>query len=72
MLSNCRQTTSSNHYSVGKTRPKSLLVFINPHGGKKRAKVVFEEKVAPLFDLAGITSHVIGKYASDGLVMIDL
>lgn len=45
-------------------RPKSLLVFINPHGGKKRAKLVFDEKVAPLFDLAGITSHVIGKHCS--------
>lgn len=42
-------------------RPKSLLVFINPFGGKKRAKKVFDEKVAGIFDLAGITSHVISK-----------
>ena len=41
-------------------RPKSVLVFINPHGGKKKAPKVYRDKVAPLFELAGITTDVIG------------
>ncbi len=42
-------------------RPKNLLVFINPHGGKRKAAKVYREKVAPLLDLAGITTDVIGE-----------
>uniref|UniRef100_A0A672KXN4 Ceramide kinase-like n=1 Tax=Sinocyclocheilus grahami TaxID=75366 RepID=A0A672KXN4_SINGR len=37
----------------------SLLVFINPFGGKKRGKQIFHSLVAPLFELAGISSHVV-------------
>lgn len=48
--------------SADTDRPKSLLVFINPYGGKKKAQKVFDEKVASVFDLAGITSHVISKF----------
>ncbi|XP_059153792.1 ceramide kinase-like [Physella acuta] len=40
-------------------RPKRLLVFINPFGGKKKAVKIFNEKVRPLFELAGIYSEVI-------------
>ncbi|XP_005097881.2 ceramide kinase [Aplysia californica] len=40
-------------------RPKRLLVFINPFGGKKKAPKIFDEKVRPLFELAGIYSEVI-------------
>lgn len=40
-------------------RPKSLLVYINPYGGKQRAKCVYEQKVAPLFRCAGIATDVI-------------
>ncbi|XP_062605315.1 ceramide kinase-like [Saccostrea cucullata] len=40
-------------------RPRSLLVFINPFGGKRRAPRVYEESVAPLLDLAKIKTHVI-------------
>ncbi|CAN9508287.1 unnamed protein product [Ophioblennius macclurei] len=40
-------------------RPKSLLVYINPYGGKRRGKQIFEQKVAPLFRRAGISTHVI-------------
>lgn len=43
-------------------RPKTLLVYINPYGGKRRAKCVYEHKVAPLFRCAGITTDVIGRY----------
>lgn len=42
-------------------RPKRLLVFINPFGGKKRAVKIFREKVQPLFEMAGIYSDVIGR-----------
>lgn len=38
-----------------------MLVFINPHGGKRKAAKVYREKVAPLLDLAGITTDVIGE-----------
>ncbi|XP_076133190.1 ceramide kinase [Alosa pseudoharengus] len=40
-------------------RPHRLLVFINPFGGKRRGKQIFHSLVAPLFELAGISSHVV-------------
>ncbi|KAL8164344.1 UNVERIFIED_CONTAM: hypothetical protein K2H54_049352, partial [Gekko kuhli] len=43
----------------GTTRPKSLLVFINPAGGRKKAVGIYQERVASLFALAGIHTHVI-------------
>lgn len=42
-------------------RPHRLLVFINPFGGKKKGRDIFHSLVAPLFELAGISSHVIGE-----------
>ena len=44
-------------------RPKSLLVFINPFGGKKKARKVYKDKVSPLFKLAGIDTDNIGEYS---------
>ncbi|XP_056305527.1 ceramide kinase family protein [Danio aesculapii] len=41
------------------SRPHRLLVFINPFGGKKRGKQIFHSLVSPLFELAGISSHVV-------------
>uniref|UniRef100_A0A3B1K246 Zgc:158263 n=1 Tax=Astyanax mexicanus TaxID=7994 RepID=A0A3B1K246_ASTMX len=41
------------------SRPHRLLVFINPYGGKKRAKEIYHSIAAPLFELAGISSHVV-------------
>uniref|UniRef100_A0A8C8ZDR0 Ceramide kinase n=1 Tax=Prolemur simus TaxID=1328070 RepID=A0A8C8ZDR0_PROSS len=43
------------------SRPKHLLVFINPFGGKGKGKRIYEQKVAPLFTLASITTDVIGE-----------
>lgn len=43
------------------SRPKHLLVFINPFGGKGHGKRIYERKVAPLFALASVTTEVIGK-----------
>lgn len=42
------------------SRPKRLLVYINPYGGKRKGKHIYELKVAPLFAQAGIRTHVIG------------
>ena len=41
-------------------RPKRLLVFLNPFGGKKLAKKIFQQRVVPLFSAAGI------EYALEG------
>ncbi|XP_075993109.1 ceramide kinase-like isoform X2 [Genypterus blacodes] len=40
-------------------RPKQLLVYINPYGGKQRGKQIYEQKVAPLFARAGVSTQVI-------------
>ena len=41
-------------------RPKKLLIFINPVGGRKQANKIYKEKVNPLFTLADIKQDVIG------------
>ncbi|XP_017295008.1 ceramide kinase isoform X1 [Kryptolebias marmoratus] len=41
------------------SRPKHLLIYINPYGGKRQGKRIYEQKVAPLFAHAGILTHVI-------------
>ncbi|XP_042308351.1 LOW QUALITY PROTEIN: ceramide kinase-like [Sceloporus undulatus] len=43
----------------GITRPRSLLIFINPVGGRKRAVEIYQNQVAPLFTLAGIYVQVV-------------
>lgn len=48
-------------YVSGPVRPNRLLVFINPFGGKKKGRKIYHSLVAPLFELAGISSHVVGK-----------
>lgn len=44
------------------SRPRRLLVYINPYGGKRQGKRIYEEKVAQLFAQAGIDTHVIGRF----------
>ena len=41
------------------TRPKHLLVFINPFGGHGTAKQIWETKIASIFKIAGIGCKVI-------------
>ncbi|XP_056131162.1 ceramide kinase family protein [Lampris incognitus] len=57
-------------------RPHRLLVFINPFGGKGRGRQIYHSLVAPLFELAGISSHVVvterANQARDHLLKKDL
>ncbi|CAH8275847.1 unnamed protein product [Arabidopsis lyrata] len=39
-------------------RPKKLLVFVNPFGGKKSARKIFQEEVKPLFEDANIQLEI--------------
>uniref|UniRef100_A0A8C4Y5T0 DAGKc domain-containing protein n=1 Tax=Gopherus evgoodei TaxID=1825980 RepID=A0A8C4Y5T0_9SAUR len=41
------------------TRPRKLLVFVNPVGGRCRASEIYRDRVAGLFALAGIQTEVI-------------
>ncbi len=43
-------------------RPRRLLVFINPHGGRGQAPALFYNTILPLFSLAGIETKVGGFY----------
>nr|XP_033815013.1 ceramide kinase isoform X2 [Geotrypetes seraphini] len=58
------------------SRPKHLLVYINPYGGKQQGKQIYEQKVAPLFSLASITTDVIvterADHAKDNLFEVNL
>ncbi|KAK8759044.1 hypothetical protein V5799_003322 [Amblyomma americanum] len=60
----------------GEKRPRKLLVFVNPFGGRKRAPVVYERKVAPIFQLAGISVELIttrySGHAKECLLEMDL
>lgn len=60
----------------GLNRPKKLLIFINPFGGKKQAPKIFKKKVAPLLHLAGIVAHVVvtqrANHAKDMLQELNL
>uniref|UniRef100_A0A7N4P2M5 Ceramide kinase n=1 Tax=Sarcophilus harrisii TaxID=9305 RepID=A0A7N4P2M5_SARHA len=57
-------------------RPKHLLVYINPFGGKRQGKRIYEQKVVPLFNLASITADVIvtehANHAKDSLFEINI
>lgn len=59
----------------GGRRPKDLLVFINPFGGRGQANQIYS-KVSPLFQLAGIRTQVIettrANHARDHLLYEDL
>ncbi|WZZ09293.1 hypothetical protein YC2023_095214 [Brassica napus] len=46
------------HYLDSLGRPKRLLVFVNPFGGKKSAIKIFEKEVKPLFEDADIQLDV--------------
>lgn len=41
-------------------RPKNAFIIINPIGGAKRGRQIYQKTVAPLFELAGIRTTVKG------------
>lgn len=61
--------------SSGVTRPKKLLVFVNPYGGKRKAESVFSNVASRLFKLAGVEVTVeitqYRNYAWEKLLSID-
>ncbi|KAM4696069.1 ceramide kinase-like [Rhinophrynus dorsalis] len=61
---------------TGAQRPKRLLVFINPFGGRGKASKIYSTKVCPLFQLAGIETDVIettrANHARDYIMENDL
>ncbi|XP_069501332.1 ceramide kinase-like isoform X2 [Ambystoma mexicanum] len=66
--------TVENQFTGGR-RPKELLVFINPFGGRGQAVRIYS-RVSPLFQLAGIRTKVIettrANHARDHILTEDL
>lgn len=50
-------------------RPKRLLVFVNPFGGKKSAVKIFAEQVKPLFEDAQIQFTIQGDFIHSLLLL---
>ncbi|OWF54541.1 ceramide kinase-like [Mizuhopecten yessoensis] len=44
---------------VVETRPNKLLVLMNPIGGKRQARTMYDTVMTPLFELANISCHLI-------------
>ncbi|CAH8840939.1 unnamed protein product [Trichobilharzia szidati] len=44
---------------INSSRPRNLLVFINPYGGAKKSQEIYANQVAPLFHIAKIQTKVI-------------
>ncbi|OQR73817.1 ceramide kinase-like, partial [Tropilaelaps mercedesae] len=40
-------------------RPRRLLIFINPFGGRRRARAIYNKKAAPVFQICGIKCKVV-------------
>uniref|UniRef100_A0A1I7SAB0 DAGKc domain-containing protein n=1 Tax=Bursaphelenchus xylophilus TaxID=6326 RepID=A0A1I7SAB0_BURXY len=40
-------------------RPKNIIVFINPYGGKGKAKQIYDKQVEPILELVGVNREVI-------------
>uniref|UniRef100_A0A3P8XYT7 DAGKc domain-containing protein n=1 Tax=Esox lucius TaxID=8010 RepID=A0A3P8XYT7_ESOLU len=59
--SQCQQwvQTINDQLSLLCSRPKRLLVYINPYSGKRLGKRIYEQRVAPLFAQASISTDVI-------------
>uniref|UniRef100_A0A803VXU5 Ceramide kinase n=1 Tax=Ficedula albicollis TaxID=59894 RepID=A0A803VXU5_FICAL len=74
----CNQWTQALKESLEmqKSRPKQLLVYINPYGGKRQGKRIYEQKVAPLFNLASISTDVVitehANHAKDNLFEVNI
>ncbi|KAL0962782.1 hypothetical protein UPYG_G00345370, partial [Umbra pygmaea] len=57
----CQQwvQTINDQLSLLRSRPKRLLVYINPFSGKQHGERIYEQKVAPLFSQSSISTDVI-------------
>ncbi|XP_056394620.1 ceramide kinase-like isoform X1 [Hyla sarda] len=70
------QAIQNKMFEPGHTRPKKLLVFINPYGGRGKASRIYYSKISPLFQLAGIKTDVIettrANHARDYIMDSDL
>ncbi|XP_075691444.1 ceramide kinase-like [Rhinoderma darwinii] len=53
------QAIQKKMFQIGHTRPRRLLVFINPYGGRGKASRIYYTEISHLFQLAGIETDVI-------------
>lgn len=57
--------------NVSSDRPKKLLIFVNPFGGKRKGPKLFRKKIVPLLKLAGIKyDYIETEYANHAKNMI--
>ena len=50
-----------------RTRPRKLKVVINPRSKKGKARLVYLQQVAPLFERAGIKADIMSKLKAERL-----
>nr|CAD7405412.1 unnamed protein product [Timema poppensis] len=50
--------TIHNYINSFTKRPKRIMVFVNPYGGKKKGLQIYEKRVMPLFELAGVHTTI--------------
>ncbi|KAJ8683458.1 hypothetical protein QAD02_019250 [Eretmocerus hayati] len=51
--------TLRNYITNLRHRPRKILLFVNPFGGKKKGLEIWEKRVQPLMNLAGVEAKVI-------------
>ena len=57
--------------NVSSDRPKKLLIFVNPFGGKGKGPKIFRKKIVPLLKLAGIEyDYIETEYANHAKSMM--
>ncbi|KAM3910590.1 ceramide kinase-like [Leptodactylus fuscus] len=70
------QTIQKRMAETGQIRPKKLLVFINPYGGRGKATRIYYNEISNLFKMAGIKTDVIettrANHARDYILEADL
>jgi hypothetical protein len=59
IVANWRNKLEETMLHVSTDRPKKLLIFVNPFGGRGDGKCIFYNKVAPLLRLSGVKFDVV-------------